>query len=194
MNIRFSVQKQGVFPSALAGCIIGASTQSKREVEMKKCKWYWFLLAALVFLLATSVIACINIYTQSPEEPSAEPSIQQPPTTESPLPEETPSVTGGIRWDEACDHIGERTTVCGTVVSATWATGSKGKPTFLNIGAPYPDPDRFTVIIWGDYRGNFSQPPEDYYSGKTICVTGLIIEYQGIAEIEVKTPSQIQEQ
>ena len=102
--------------------------------------------------------------------------------------------TGAISWDEARNYIGERITLCGPVVSATWATGSKGKPTFLNIGEPYPDPDRFTVIIWGDYRGNFSQPPEDYYVGKTICVTGLIVEYQGIAEIEVKTPDQIQEQ
>ena len=156
---------------------------------MSKGKWYSLVLVGLVLLLATSPIACINIYPQAPEEPSSVPS-----TPGSPPPEQIPPPVGGIPWDEACDHIGERTTVCGPVVSATWATGSKGKPTFLNIGAPYPDPGRFTVIIWGDYRGNFSQAPEDYYSGKTICVTGLIIEYQGIAEIEVKTPSQIQEQ
>ncbi|MFW6105174.1 MAG: hypothetical protein ACOC7P_01170 [Chloroflexota bacterium] len=101
--------------------------------------------------------------------------------------------SGAIQWYEARDHIGERTTVCGPVVSATWATGSKGKPTFLNIGEPYPDPDRFTVVIWIQNRGNFPQAPEDYYLGKTICVTGLITEYNGIVEIEVQYPSEIQD-
>jgi hypothetical protein len=99
-----------------------------------------------------------------------------------------------INWDEAKNHIGERTTVYGTVVDTRWASGSSGKPTFLNMGNPYPDPDRFTVVIWGDNRGKFSQPPEDYYDGKTIYVTGLIEEYNGVPEIEVTSPSQIHEQ
>jgi len=108
----------------------------------------------------------------------------------APVPAPAP---GAISWDEATNHIGERTTVCGPVVSATWASGSKGQPTFLNIGKPYPDLQRFAVVIWMQNRGNFPQAPESYYSGKTICVTGLIIEYNGVPEIEVKDPSQIQE-
>ena len=107
------------------------------------------------------------------------------------VPKELP--TGSIAWDEAKDHIGERVTVCGPVVDATWASGSNGKPTFLNLGKPYPDPDRFTVVIWIQNRNNFPQAPEDYYLGKTICVTGLITEYSGIAEIEVQYPSEIQD-
>jgi len=100
---------------------------------------------------------------------------------------------GSISWSEAKYHIGERTTVCGPVVDATWASGSNGKPTFLNLGKPYPDPDRFTVVIWIQNRGNFPQAPEDYYLGKTICVTGLITEYSGIVEIEVQYSSDIQD-
>ena len=121
------------------------------------------------------------------------PAVAPPTPTPTPAPTPTPSL-GAINWDEAKNHIGERTTVCGPVVSATWASGSKGKPTFLNIGKPYPDPQRFTVLIWVQNRGNFPQPPEDYYLGKNICVTGLIIEYKGVPEIEVKDPSQIQQQ
>ena len=100
--------------------------------------------------------------------------------------------TDAISWHEAKDHIGERTTVCGPVVDATWASGSNGKPTFLNLGKPYPDPDRFTVVIWIQYRSNFAQAPESYYLGKTICVTGLLVPYDDIAEIEVKYPSEIE--
>ena len=99
-----------------------------------------------------------------------------------------------ISWNEAKYHIGERATVYGAVVDTHWASGSKGKPTFLNIGKPYPDPDRFTVVIWVDYRANFPQAPEVYYLGKTIYVTGLIQEYDDMPQIEVKDPSQIQEQ
>ena len=98
-----------------------------------------------------------------------------------------------MAWHEAKYHIGETTTVCGPVVDATWASGSNDKPTFLNLGNPYPDPDRFTVGIWIENRSNFAQAPEDYHLGKTICVTGLIIEYKGSPEIEAKCPSEIQD-
>ena len=113
------------------------------------------------------------------------------PLDDSQGPKELPP--GSVSWSEAKYYIGERTTVCGPVVDATWASGSNGKPTFLNLGKPYPDPDRFTVVIWIQNRGNFPQAPEDYYLDKTICVTGLITEYDGIPEIEVSYPSEIQD-
>lgn len=102
--------------------------------------------------------------------------------------------TGAISWYEAKDHIGDRATVCGPVAGTKYGATSRGKPTWLNIGKDYPSSERFVVIIWGENRGNFPQPPESYYLGKTICVTGLIQEYSGIAQIEVTTPDQIQEQ
>jgi len=94
---------------------------------------------------------------------------------------------------EAKNHIGERTTVYGTVVDTHYASGSSGKPTFLNMCYSYPNPNRFTVVIWDENRGKFSQPPEDYYDGKIIYVSGLIVSYEGAAEIEVTSPSQILE-
>jgi hypothetical protein len=45
------------------------------------------------------------------------------------------------------------------VVSTKWASGSKGQPTFLNIGNPYPDENRLTVVIWIQNRGNFPYAP-----------------------------------
>ncbi len=108
--------------------------------------------------------------------------------------EPTPTPSGAINWHEAKDHIGERTTVYGPVIGTRYASTSSGQPTFLNIGRDYPQPNRFTVVIWGENRANFPQPPESYYLGKTIYVTGLITEYNGVPEIEVEGPSQIQEQ
>lgn len=94
---------------------------------------------------------------------------------------------------EAKNHVGERTTVYGTVVSTKYAGGSSGKPTFLDMCYAYPDPNRFTVVIWDENRGKFPQPPEDYYDSKTIYVSGLIVLYNGVPEIEVTSPSQILE-
>ena len=78
------------------------------------------------------------------------------------------------------------------MVSTKWASASNGSPTFLNIGNAYPDKNRFTVVIWKDYRENFKVLPETYYQGKTICVTGLITEYEGVPEIEVRSQDEIE--
>jgi len=98
-----------------------------------------------------------------------------------------------ISCSEAKNHIGERTTVYGTVVSTKYAAESNGKPTFLDMCYAYPDPNRLTVVIWDENRGKFPQPPEDYYNSKTIYVSGLIVLYDGVPEIEVTSPSQILE-
>ena len=108
----------------------------------------------------------------------------------APIPEPQPQ---GIPWEQAVHHVGERTTVYGPVVSTKWASSSRGQPTFLNIGRAYPDSNRFTVVIWIQNRGNFSSAPENYYDGKTISVNGLIDTYEGVPQIEVSSPSQIQE-
>jgi len=95
---------------------------------------------------------------------------------------------------EAKDHIGERTIVYGTVVDTHYASGNSSKPTFLNMCYAYPNPNRFTVVIWGRDRDKFPPSPEDYYLGKTIYVWGLIQLYEGVPGIEVTSPSQILEE
>ena len=130
--------------------------------------------------------------TGSASTPSITPQLS--PKTETPTTPKVGLPADAVYWDEAKDRIGDRTTVCGLVVETKYSVTSNGKPTWLNIGKDYPSSERFVVIIWGENRGNFPQPPENYYNGKIICVTGLIQEYNGIAQIEVKTPDNIQEQ
>ncbi len=90
---------------------------------------------------------------------------------------------------EAEAHIGEHATVCGMVASTHYARRSRGKPTFLNLDAAYPN-QIFTVVIFGDDRGNFGRP-EATYKGRNICVKGKIKNYRGTAEMIVYAPSQI---
>lgn len=91
--------------------------------------------------------------------------------------------------EEAINHVGEQATVCGTVASTNYATGSNGQPTFLNLNRPYPR-HVFTALIWGDDRPKFPYTPESL-NGKDICVQGVIESYKGTAEIVVEDPSQI---
>jgi len=98
---------------------------------------------------------------------------------------------GAISWDDAISHIGETITVCGPVVDSFYGSSIGGQPTFLNIGKPYPEPERFTILIWGDDRSRFPSAPDIYYLGKTICATGEVILYKGSAEMKVTSPSQI---
>lgn len=90
---------------------------------------------------------------------------------------------------EAKSHIGQTATVCGTVKSTRYAETSNGKPTFLNLDKPYPNPT-FTVVIFGTDREKFDKP-EVKYRDKEICVTGKITEFRGGPEIVVKEPKQI---
>jgi DNA/RNA endonuclease YhcR with UshA esterase domain len=116
-------------------------------------------------------------------------------TAQQAPPEENGSRSGcenAVSWSDASAHIGEMTRVEGPVVGATFASSSNGQPTFLNLGRDYPDPGRFTVVIWGESRASFSTPPEDAYRGKTICVTGEIESYQGVPQVVVSSPSQIE--
>ena len=99
---------------------------------------------------------------------------------------------GALPWDQAIQNVGERATVQGPVVGTRYASGSRGQPTFLNVGKDFPDRDRFTVLIWGDTRGNFPFPPEVEYANHTICVTGLIETFEGVPQIIADTPSDIE--
>ncbi len=130
-------------------------------------------------------------------DPTATPIVPTPTLTASAIPmtpTSSPTPSDHILWSDASEYLGEERTVCGPVAGTHYAKESRGKPTFLNIGEDYPSPDRFVVLIWVEYRDNFSNKPEDYYDGKTICAQGEILEYEGIFEIEVQSPSDIEVQ
>ncbi len=91
--------------------------------------------------------------------------------------------------EEAKEHFSQDATVCGEVVSSSYADSSRGQPTFLNLDRPYPS-QIFTVVIWGESRSKFGKP-ENEYKGKRICVSGKITAYAGKPEIVASDPKQI---
>ena len=115
------------------------------------------------------------------------------PSTQSPSPTAAPKQAAPVSWSskDASDHIGERGTVCGPVVDSRYATGSNGKPTFLNFDRAYPN-HTMVVVIWGSERGAFPNSPQTYYKGKDVCATGLIESYKGKPEIIARNGDQLE--
>lgn len=97
---------------------------------------------------------------------------------------------GAISWQNARSAIGRVATIRGRVAGTRFASSSSGSPTFLNLGVNYPNPRRFTVVIWIENRSAFGRP-EVRYRRKTICVRGLVRSYRSVPEIFARSPSQI---
>jgi hypothetical protein len=101
----------------------------------------------------------------------------------------TPAPT--ITADDAPNHVGQTLTVCGKVFGGIYLENSNSQPTLINVGADYPD-NPLTLVIFGIVRGGFTYKPEEYLTGKTICVTGLIKLFKGKPEIVVSKENQVQ--
>lgn len=90
---------------------------------------------------------------------------------------------------EAAAHVGEVTTVCDEVASTRTLTTGR-RPTFLNLGRPYPNQD-LTILIWGEDRSKFAEPPERAFRDRYVCVTGRIELYRGTPQIVVREPASL---
>lgn len=95
-----------------------------------------------------------------------------------------------VSWSTASRFVGRYVAIRGRVAGGYHASSSNGEPTFLNLGFDYPNPRRFTIVIWQEDRAKFGAP-ERRLRGRTICVTGRVSEYDGVPQIVVRSPSQI---
>lgn len=93
-----------------------------------------------------------------------------------------PQPGGGIAWNEAANHVGTSQRVCGPLSGI----GSSEDDVFLNLGRDYPDPARFTIVLWD--VGGVQAPP----SGATLCASGVISTYEGVAQMELRSVSAVE--
>lgn len=110
--------------------------------------------------------------------------LDRVPTTEPKL--ACPNV---YSWDEAGRHVGEVACVEGPVASVGT---SRGGDVFLNLGKPYPDPNRFTLFIPARYVGKFEAVFGARFwnslVGRAVQAAGEIRLYQGSPEIQLSDP------
>ncbi len=95
-----------------------------------------------------------------------------------------------IKLEDVNKHIGDSVTVCGKVYTARYMDAAKDKPTFLNIGAAYPN-QVLTVVIWDGVRQQFHGKPEILFANKEICITGRIQLYKDKPQIVIDKTDKI---
>jgi len=89
---------------------------------------------------------------------------------------------GGIPWNEAVNYVGSTQRVCGPLRSQRpWEDS-----VFFNIGRDYPDPGRFTVVLWEVGLVETLEP------GVTLCAEGLISSFEGVAQIELYDTASVE--
>jgi hypothetical protein len=93
-----------------------------------------------------------------------------------------------INPDQAADYVGEVVTVCGRVEFATYASRTRGQPTFLNLGRPYPD-HIFTVLIWARLPVTLRSAAGAGVSPSTVCARGEIKLYRGEPMMVISDPA-----
>ena len=95
-----------------------------------------------------------------------------------------------VKLEDLSRHAGDSVTVCGKVFSARYLSSSKNTPTFLNLGAAYPN-QLLTVVIWGDVRKQFEGKPEELYNEKERGVSGRVELYKDKPQIVMHDSRQI---
>jgi len=97
-----------------------------------------------------------------------------------------------IKIDDAKNHVGETVKICTKISGGKFLENAKGTPTFLNAGGYYPDAP-LTLVIWADARKEFKIKPEEYYAGKSICVTSKIELFKNKPQMVITKEEQIRE-
>lgn len=143
--------------------------------------------AALAFV-ALALTACGSATYESPPEPEPEPAgwsepvLTDPPAAPEPVVQAETQPGGGISWDQAAANVGTSQRVCGPLVGS----GYSYDDAFLNLGLDYPSQGRFQIVVWD--IGEL----EPIAFGSTLCTSGVISSYEGVAQIELYDPSLIE--
>lgn len=95
-----------------------------------------------------------------------------------------------IKLEDVSKHIGDSVKVCGKAEGIRFLEKVQDQPTFINIGAAYPN-QLLTVVIWGIVLSKFEKTPEDLFTDKEICVTGKIELYKGKPQIVILERKQV---
>lgn len=110
---------------------------------------------------------------------------------------------GFIPSFKAGEHLGENVTVRGDVFDYRYISGKKGRPYVLLFDVPATvergsgisdmvHTKTFKVVVWKDDHKNFPSNFAAGYEGRTVCVTGVIEEFDGDVAIFASDPSQLE--
>lgn len=124
------------------------------------------------------------------------------------VPEARLDCKNAIDWTKAKNHIGNGVVLVGPLLETKYKPNINGGPTFLSIGAKYPNPERLQLVIWGSNRGRFSfrylsenwvnednaiavDKNIDNTVPPVACVRGKVTMYKNVPQIELFSENQI---
>src|SRR5262245_40223353 len=87
-----------------------------------------------------------------------------------------------IAAKDAAKHLNEKVTICDKIYGGKYLASSN--LTLLDVGGSHPN-EALTLVIKGDDRKKFKVAPEDAFKGKSVCITGTVIDYKGKPEIMI---------
>ena len=108
-----------------------------------------------------------------------------------------------IHWTDARCHLGERVSIYGEVASTffdydeyeRWVPhydlGLDLPPTFLEVGAKFPEKNLVKIVIWGRDRVKFDRPPDVLFRDEAIIFTGEPYVYNDLVCVKISSPSDI---
>jgi micrococcal nuclease len=88
---------------------------------------------------------------------------------------------------DAAKYSGQTTMICDKVYSTEVVSGSN--TTLLYLGSE--NGEYLTVVVKGPEHPKFKWHPETDFKGRSICVTGKIVDYKGKPAIYVTEASQL---
>lgn len=95
-----------------------------------------------------------------------------------------------IKLEEVTQHVGDSVQVRGQVYGVRYLENAKNTPTFINLGAAYPN-QLLTVVIWGDVRSKLAYKPEEALAKGFVTVVGKIELFKDKPQIVVRNPDQL---
>jgi very-short-patch-repair endonuclease len=146
---------------------------------------------AFTALIGAIILALIL----KPPPPPPDPVVDSPPPTPvvDPSPPPGRSCDNPLDWQRASDYVGKRVALSGPVIAVKYGSDMNGRPTWITVGAPYPDRTRLELLIWGSNLSKFPDNLESRLEGKPVCAYGVVSTYKGTLQIELKQSGQLVE-
>ena len=95
-----------------------------------------------------------------------------------------------IKLEDVNKHVGDSVKVCGKVYGIKYLQQAKNSPTFLNLGAAFPN-QQLTIVIWENTRKKMTKSPEEMFSDKNICVSGKVELFKDKPQIVLRDVAEI---
>ena len=95
-----------------------------------------------------------------------------------------------VKLEQIGQLAGDSVRICDKIFGSRMFPSKPGRPTWLYMGALYPN-QKLKLVIWGKDQVHFSGSPDFDYIEQKVCVTGVINLVNGQPEMILYSDKQI---